>query len=539
MQVFQGIGIVRGIATGKIYEVKRDKAAVEEYSGDVNPSHEWQRILQAKADTETQLAQLAERTGCELGETAASIICAQQFILVDEDFLAVLNEKVWQEKNTATVAVSQAGEQFLSHLKSLDDSYVRARIGDVEDVINRLMDNLRVNTLVPNFTAHVIVVADDLRPSEITQYFSEKVKGFVVRNGTPNSHTAILARMMDVPCIFKAELPQETHLSGREISIDGETGVCYLEADYDTSVMLATKERTEARRRESRSMLRGLPTITKGGKELKLLASISNITELESAIKNDAEGIGLFRSEFLYMGRKDYPTEDELYEVFRKMAEQMAGKKVIIRTMDFSTDKRADYLLSLKENNVVFGFRGIRVSFDHPELFEIELRAIYRAAAYGRVAMMFPLITSVWEVQRIKEMAANARRQLTEAKIATGDVEIGIMIETPAAAIIADMLAKEVDFFSVGTNDLTRFTLAVERTSNQLRQYYDPYHPAVLRMLRMVAESAKRAGIDIGMCGELAADPEITHELIKMGYDELSLPPALILETRERVRDIR
>ncbi len=533
MVVYQGKGVFPGVAFGSIHLLQKLNAIIEDVRVQ-DTDGEWDRFLKGKEDADKQLEALFEKTKRELGEEEANIIDVQRMMLEDGDYNDAVEKLIKEDRCSAPYAVSQAGQQFAEFFASLDDPYMKARATDVRDVSQRMTDTLLGRRTSLQFSQPVIVVAEDLTPSETLQMDKAKIRAFVIRKGSANSHTAILARMMNIPCIVQADIPLEPSLTAKDMIIDGETGMCYLEPDEETGAGLLAKQKEELARKEVLDKLRGMPTVTKSGKTVRLFSNIGSVDDLEAVHANDSEGIGLFRSEFLYLGREDYPTEDELFEAYRKVAEGMGGKQVVIRTLDIGADKKVDYFKLDEEENPALGLRGVRICIDRPELFRTQLRAVYRASAFGNVAVMFPMIASLWEVRRCKEIAADVRGELTEEGIFIGEVELGIMIETPAAVI----LAKEVDFFSVGTNDLTQYTLAIDRQNNKLEQFYDPLHPAVIEMLRKIAGAANENGIWAGICGELAANPAITAELVEMGFDELSVSPVFTLDLRKRIREI-
>lgn len=537
MKVFRGKGVFPGIAFGEVYLLLNRKAAVSDAPAE-DAAAEWERYLSAKKRAADELTALYEKTKAEAGEEAAEIVDVQRLMLEDGDFNESVENMIKQSRHNALYAVSQAGKQFSEIFASMDDAYMKARANDVRDVSLRIENVLLGTSSAYKFDRPVIVVADDLTPSETLQLDKSKVRAFVIRQGSASSHTAILARIMNIPCIVQAELTLESSMSGKEMAVDGERGLCWLEPDEQIRSELTAKQKDERERREQLNAMRGLPTVTGGGRKIMLYANIGEAADLPAVLENDSEGIGLFRSEFLYLGRGDYPSEEELFSAYRSAAEGMNGKRVIIRTLDIGADKKADYFKLDDEENPALGLRGIRVCLERPELFKTQLRAIYRAAAYGNIAMMFPMIVSLWEVRLCKKLAEEAREGLVSEGIEVGEVELGVMMETPASVMEADSLAAEVDFFSVGTNDLTQYTLAVDRQNNKLDRFFDPHHPAVLEMLRIIAKAAVDKGIWAGVCGELAADPAMTKTLLDMGYSELSVSPAYTLELRKRIREM-
>jgi len=537
MTTYRGKGVCPGIAFGHVYLLQKADTAIRQAPSGT-PDQEWTRFLAAKAEADTQLKQLFEKTAAELGEEQAMIIDVQRLMLEDGDFNDAVQQMLQTDHVSAPYAASQAGKQFSDFFAALDDPYMRARSVDVLDISNRLTNVLLDRRQTHIFTGPTVVAAEDLTPSETLQLDRAHIAAFVIRRGSANSHTAILAQTMGIPCLIQTDIPLDPAIDGKEIIVDGATGLCYLEPDQATRAEMTQRQQEAQRRQESLDSLRGLPTVTKSGQAVRLFANIGGVQDIQSVLEHDAQGIGLFRSEFSYLGRADFPSEEELFTVYRQVAEAMGGKQVIIRTLDLGADKKVDYFGLDQEENPALGLRGIRICIDRPEVFRTQLRAIYRASAFGNIAIMFPMITSLWEVLHCKEQAAAVRQELTAQGIALPDVELGIMIETPAAVLIADALAKEVDFFSVGTNDLTQYTLAIDRQNDKLDRFYDPHHPAVLAMLQIVANVASDNGIWAGICGELAADPAMTAALVNMGFDELSVAPALVLEMRKRIRDM-
>ena len=536
MSVYRGKGIVAGVAFGAVH-LLAERGAVDN-SPVKDAASEWARFMAAKEKARRQLDALYEKTEKELGEENAAIIDVQRLMLDDGDFNDAIEKAVKHEHSNAAYAVSESGKQFAEFFAALDDEYMKARATDIRDVADRIVNILLGRGGDLHFDHPVIVVADDLTPSETLQMDKSKVLAFVIRRGSSNSHTAILARTMNIPCLIQTDIPLSPEIHGKEMAVDGESGQCWIEPCEKIRADLAEKQKAQLESRKELSAVSGLPTVTKSGRKIKLFANIGNVEDLSLVLQNDSEGIGLFRSEFLYLGRGDYPGEEDLFQAYREVVGGMNGKQVIIRTLDIGADKQVDYFKLDKEENPALGLRGVRICLERPALFKTQLRAIYRASAFGRVAVMFPMITSLWEVLRCKVMAEEVRQELEEEGIATGDVELGIMIETPASAVIAGTLAKEVDFLSVGTNDLTQYTLAVDRQNSKLERFYDPHHPAVLEMLRIIAEAAAENGIWAGICGELAADPALTKTFINMGYTELSVSPARTLAMRKRIREM-
>ena len=537
MTTHQGKGVCPGITFGKVHLLQNAEEIMESVSAG-NAEQEWERFLNAKAQADRQLEALFEKAKQSIGEEEAMIIDVQRMMLDDGDYNETIESMIKEIHVSAPYAVAQAGQQFSAFFSSLEDPYMKARSTDVNDVSQRLVDTLLGRHKNYNFTEPAIVVAEDLTPSETLQMEKSQIRAFVIRKGSGNSHTAILARTMNIPCVVQADIRLDPKINGKEMIVDGERGVCYLNPSDDIRSDMLDRQKKEIVRMELLENMRGLPTVTKSGRTIRLFSNIGSDKDIDSVLANDSEGVGLFRSEFLYLGRKDFPTEDEQFAAYRKVAEGMGGKQVIIRTLDIGADKKAEYFRLDEEENPALGLRGVRICIDRPDVFRTQLRAIYRASAFGNIAVMFPMITSIWEVLHCRDIAADVCRELAEEGIEVGDVEIGIMIETPAAAISADALAKEVDFFSVGTNDLTQYTLAIDRQNSKLERFYDPHHPAIMEMLSMIARAARSNGIWAGICGELAADLTVTEALVKMGFDELSVSPSDTLELREKIREI-
>ena len=537
MNIYRGKGACPGIAIGKVrllqkFEVEINKIATG------SATQEYERFLTSKAETYNQLEVIFEKTKLELDEESAMIIDVQRMMLNDGDFNGVVENLIKEERCTAEYAVTQAGNQISSAFASLEDPYMSARAADMTDLAQRLVNTLcgRVDNLQLDYPA--IVVADDLTPSETLQMEKSKILAFVTVKGSQNSHTAILARAMGIPCIIQVDISLDFSIDGREIIVNANDGMIYLDPDQGTSSKMLKEQEEGLAHNKLLGSMKGLPTVTKDGRKIRLYSNIGSASDLPSVLENDSEGIGLFRSEFLYLGRNNYPTEDEQFKAYRTVAEGMGGKTVIIRTLDIGADKNAVYFGLEKEENPALGLRGIRICIDRPDIFRTQLRAIYRASAFGNIAIMFPMITSLWEVQRCKEITALVRKELSDECITFGNIQIGIMIETPASVMEADTLAKEVDFFSVGTNDLTQYTLSIDRHNDKLDQFYDPQHPAVMKMLAIVVRAAHENGIWAGICGELASNPAATQALVDMGFDELSVSPIYTLKLRKIIREI-
>ena len=535
--MFKGHGrsVFSGVAIGPVYAFERVSAPARHVPV-LDEATELSRFHTAKETAASQLRALYEKTRREIGEDEAMIIDVQMMMLDDGDYNDAVEEGI-RGRSGADAAVAAARRQFSEFFASLDVPHMKPRAADVRDVSQRLSDILCGREGVPALTEPMVLVADDLTPSETVALDKNNILAFVTRQGSANSHTAILARIMNIPSLVQADVPSGEKLHGRMIAVDGFTGEYFLDPDEATVARLREKRRADTEQRRALDAVRGLPSVTKSGRQVRLYANIGGPEDVPAVLFNDAEGVGLFRSEFLYLGRDDYPSEDEQFEAYRKAAEQMGGKPVIIRTLDIGADKKADYFGLAREENPALGFRAIRICLERPELFKTQLRAIYRASAYGKVAVMFPMIISADETKRALALAAEARAELAARGIVVDEFERGVMIETLADVMVSAELAKLVDFFSVGTNDLTQYTLAIDRQNEQLDKFYDPHHPAVLEMLRVIAQNAHAAGIWAGICGELAADAELTDTFLKMGYDELSVSPPFILELRKRIRD--
>ena len=462
-----------------------------------------------------------------------------QMMLEDLDYLESIENIIRTQEVNAEFAVATTADNFAQMFAAMDDAYMQGRAADVKDVSERVLDILcGVDAGMKEMTEPCIIAADDLAPSETVQLDKSKVLGFATMYGSSNSHTAILARTMNIPAVIGLGEALLAEYDGKMAAIDGFTGTLYIEPDDETMKVMQEKRAKDLEQKALLEQLKGKENVTKSGQKINVYANIGNVSDLGAVLKNDAGGIGLFRSEFLYLENTDFPTEDQQFSVYKQVAESMAGKKVIIRTLDIGADKQVDYFGLDKEDNPALGYRAIRICLTRPEIFKTQLRALYRAAVYGNISIMFPMIISVEEVHKIKEIIAEVKEELKSEGIPfKEDVELGIMIETPASVMVSRELAKEVDFFSVGTNDLTQYTLAIDRQNSKLDQFYDPHHPAVLAMIKMAAESAHAEGAWIGICGELGADLDLTEEFLKMGLDELSVSPAMVLPLRKRIRD--
>ena len=526
--VFSGIAIGKCKVFGKKESfVKRNK--VEDTASEIK------RFSQAKEQAKGQLALLYDKALREVGEANAMIFEVHQMMLDDLDYVESITNMISSQGINAEFAVATTGDNFAEMFAAMDDDYMRERAADVKDISNRVIGILQGEHSQGDLGDEpVILLADDLAPSETVQLDKSKVLSFVTRHGSTNSHTAILARTMNIPALIGVDFPEEAE--GKLAIVDGKKGLFILEPSQDE-----LEEYRELRRQEEQSArllqeLKGQENITKDGKTIQLYANIGGVGDVASVLANDAGGIGLFRSEFLYLESQDYPTEEQQFKAYRTVAENMAGKKVIIRTLDIGADKQVEYFGLEKEDNPAMGYRAIRICLDREDVFKTQLRAIYRASYYGKISIMFPMIISVDEVRRAKAMCEEVKEELKCEGIPFSDVELGVMIETPAAAMISDLLAKEVDFFSVGTNDLTQYTLAIDRQNPKLDAIYNPHHEAVLRMLKMIVDNGHKEGCWVGICGELGADVTLTETFLQMGIDELSVSPSMILRVRDQIR---
>ncbi len=531
MKQGSGLPVFPGVAIGPavVYRKQRRQSVPKE-----DPAAEQKKFDAACVTAKEQLSQLYERAKRELGEEKAAIVEVQMLMLDDLDYLEAVAGEI-AGGASAAAAAAECGESIAQVFALLDDEYMKARAADIRDVSQRVADILSGGGGFHLPEGKFLLIAEDLAPSETIQLPADRILAFVTRKGSSSSHTAILARTLNIPSLVQSDIDLDAAGSCGVAAVDGFTGKWYLDPDADTLNALWIKQAELAADRTALEAYRGRKSVTKCGKQILLCANIGSPADAEAAMKGDAEGVGLMRSEFLYLGRECMPTEEELFAAYRQVAETMQGRPVVVRTLDIGADKQADYLGLPAEENPALGLRGLRVCLTRDEMFRQQLRAIYRASAYGSLSIMFPMVASVWELREAKAMCAEVRRELDAEGYVLGTVPIGVMVETPAAAVIADQLALEADFFSVGTNDLTQYTLAVDRQNASLGRFYDPYHPAVLALLRHIAKCATDAGIWCGICGELGADPKMTKTFIEMGYTELSMAPGRILETRKLV----
>ena len=538
MITIQGKSVFGGVSIGKLMFYKRNEKVIKrEHISDADA--EWKRFEAAKGQAVDQLKELYEKALEDVGEANAMIFEIHQMMLEDLDYLESIENIIRSQEVNAEYAVATTADNFAQMFASMDDAYMQGRAADVKDVSERVLDILcGVSAGVKEMTEPCIIAADDLAPSETVQLDKSKVLGFATMYGSANSHTAILARTMNIPAVIGLGEILSSQYDGKMAVIDGFTGILYVDPDEETLARMQEKRAKDLEQKELLNQLKGKENVTRSGQKINVYANIGNVSDLGAVLKNDAGGIGLFRSEFLYLENSTFPTEEQQFAVYKQVAESMAGKKVIIRTLDIGADKQVDYFKLDKEENPALGYRAIRICLTRPEIFKTQLRALYRAAVYGNLSIMFPMIISVSEVKKIKEIIAQVQAELKAEGIPyKEDVELGVMIETPAAVMISRELAKEVDFFSVGTNDLTQYTLAIDRQNQKLDTFYDPHHPAVLAMIKMAADNAHAEGKWIGICGELGADLELTEEFLKMGLDELSVSPALVLPLRKRIRE--
>lgn len=537
MEQYQGKSVFGGVAIGRIHIFSKGQQQVKRIKVQ-DTEAEKKRYREAVQTAITELQGLYDKALKEVGEANAAIFEMHQMMLEDEDFTESVENIIDSQSVNAEYAVASTGDNFAQMFASMDDEYMRGRAADVKDISERLVSVLNgASRQQMDADEPVIVMAVDLAPSETVQMDKDKVLSFVTTQGSVNSHTAILARTMSIPALIGVDMPLDAELEGKFAIVDGDNGTVYIDPSEDVLAQIQEKKEQAEEKKQLLQQLKGKETITKDGKKIKLYANIGNSKDLAMVLQNDAEGIGLFRSEFLYLEKEDYPTENEQFMVYKMVAETMAGKQVIIRTLDIGADKQCDYFNMDPEDNPALGYRAIRICLTRPEVFKTQLRALYRASAFGNISIMYPMITSVWEVKQIKKIVEEVKEELRAQNIEFGEVAQGIMIETPAAVMISRELAKEVDFFSIGTNDLTQYTLAIDRQNPKLDDFYDAHHPAVLKMIHMVAQNAHAEGIWAGICGELGADLELTEQFLQMGIDELSVSPGRILPIRKIVRE--
>ena len=533
MQIYNGKSVFGGIAIGKISVYQKKEQQVKRVKID-DPEQEMARYEKAKAEGIKQLQGLYDKALREVGEANAAIFEVHQMMMEDDGYNESVENIIRSQGVNAEYAVATTGDNYAQMFSAMDDDYMRERAADVRDISERLLTILNgEETGAVDADEQKIIVAEDLAPSETVQLDKDKVLSFVTMKGSLNSHTAILARTMAIPALVNTSVSLESEIDGRLGIVDGANGTFYVDPDEATLAEMKKRQEEDLSRKQLLLTLKGKENVTLDGQKVMLYANIGNIKDLATVIQNDAGGIGLFRSEFIYLEKEDFPTEEEQFQIYRQVAQTMAGKRVIIRTLDIGADKQCDYFHMEHEENPALGCRAIRICLTRPEIFKTQLRALFRASAFGKIAIMYPMITSVQEVRKIKEIVEEVKAELTSQGVEFGNPEQGIMIETPAAAIISDDLAKEVDFFSIGTNDLSQYTMAIDRQNPQLDLFFDPHHPAVLRMISLVVENAHKAGIWAGICGELGADQSLTKEFLAMGVDELSVSPGSILPLRK------
>ena len=536
MEKFAGKSIFRKVAIGKIFFYEKNTAVVKRTKIE-DAKTELDRFEHAKETAKAQLQNLYEKALQEVGDSGAAIFEVHMMMIDDLDYNGSIQNMIESQSVNAEYAVAMTGDNFSTMFAEMDDDYMKARAADVKDISERLVSVLSgVDNDMGNLDEPVILVADDLAPSETVQMDKSKLLAFVTEHGSSNSHTAILARTMNIPAIIGVPIKKEWH--GHMAIVDGYAGCVIIDPDEEE---IEKAQKADAEEEEKQKLLRALKgekTITKDGKEIHLYANIGSVADTAAVLMNDAEGIGLFRSEFLYLESDTYPTENEQFNAYKTVAENMAGKKVIIRTLDIGADKQVDYFELDKEENPALGYRAIRICLTRQEVFKTQLRALLRASAYGNISIMFPMIIAVDEVRKIKQILKEVKDELREQGIPFKDVEIGVMIETPAAVMVSEQLAQEVDFFSIGTNDLTQYTLAIDRQNPKLDEFYDAHHPAVLKLIQMAIENGHKGGAWVGICGELGADLELTETFLRMGVDELSVSPTFVLPIRNRVRSL-
>ncbi len=539
MNKYTGKSVFGGIAIGKIMVYEKGEHQVKRVKV-TDAEAEKNRYYEAVETAFKQLGELHDKALREVGEANAAIFEIHQMMLEDDDYKESVEHIIESQMVNAEYAIAQTGDNFSQMFAAMDDEYMRGRAADVKDITERLLGILSGNTgSGVDVDEPVIMVAEDLAPSETVQMDKSKILSFVTQKGSVNSHTAILARTMGIPALIGSDIVIDESLNGKQGVVDGTSGVVYIEPDEATLSAMQEEQRKDNEKKALLQELKGKEDVTLDGKKIKLYSNIGNIKDLANVIANDAAGIGLFRSEFIYLESDTFPTEEEQFNIYRTVAESMAGKPVIIRTLDIGADKQCDYFGLDKEDNPALGLRAIRICLTRPEIFKTQLRALYRASAYGNISIMYPMIISEQEVDKIKVIENEVKAELTEQGIEFGNPKSGIMIETPAAVIMSRQLAKKVDFFSIGTNDLTQYTLAIDRQNTKLDDFYDAHHPAILAMIRMVVENAHAEGIWAGICGELGEDTTLTEEFLKMGVDELSVSAGKVLAVRKVIRETR
>lgn len=539
MQRFQGKSVYKGIAMGPVVVLKKNDYQVKRTRIE-DPEAEAKRVTEAVEKSQDQLGRLYDKAVKEVGEASAAIFEVHQMMLEDEDYLEAIQNMIQTEQVNAEYAVAVTGDNFAEMFAAMDDDYMKARSADIKDISERLVRNLSgqedtdLSSIEPS-----VIVADDLSPSETVQMDKDKILAFVTVHGSTNSHTAILARMMNIPALIGVEMDLDELKTGMTAVVDGFQGQVIFEPDEEVKAETLTRMQEEEEKLKLLQELKGKENITLDGHKINIYANIGSVGDIGYVMENDAGGIGLFRSEFLYLGRNDFPTEEEQFQAYKQAVQMMAGKKVIIRTLDIGADKQVDYFNLGNEDNPAMGYRAIRICLKQPDIFKTQLRALLRAAVYGNLSIMYPMITSTEEVKRIYEIVTEVEEELKAQEIQYKIPEQGIMIETPAAVMISDRLAEMVDFFSIGTNDLTQYTLAIDRQNEKLDDFYNPHHEAILRMIQMVVDNAHKCGKWAGICGELGADATLTEQFVRMGLDELSVAPSMVLKLRKIVREMK
>ena len=534
-QEYKGKPVFKGIALGPVTVLKKQDVQVKREKAE-DPESEIKKVEEAVETSKKQLQHLYEKALSEVGEASAAIFEVHQMMLEDEDYQDAIRNMIRTERVSASYAVAVTGDNFAEMFAAMDDDYMQARAADVKDISNRLVENLNGNSIGMEAGEEAsIIVADDLTPSETVQLDKEKILGFVTVHGSSNSHTAILARMMNIPAMIGTEMDLDKLENGMTAVLDAFAGTFITEPTEEQCAAAKEKMQEEEEKEALLQKYKGKETCTKNGKKVHLYANIGNVGDIPSVLENDAEGVGLFRSEFLYLGREDFPTEEEQFHAYRQVLQTMAGKKVIIRTLDIGADKQVDYFGLGEEENPAMGYRAIRICLKQPEIFKTQLRALLRAAVYGNLSVMYPMITSEEEVAKIQKIVKEVENELTKEGVPYQIPEQGIMIETPAAVMVSDELAQMVDFFSIGTNDLTQYTMAIDRQNAKLDDFYNAHHKAIIRMIRMVTENAHKHGKWVGICGELGADLELTDTFMEIGVDELSVAPSMVLKLRKQI----
>ncbi len=537
MIVREGKSVFKGVAIGSIFVYRKAEKAVNKVEIE-DTAAELTRFQAAKEKAMEQLKGLYEKARVDVGEEEAMIFDVHQMLLDDLDYNESIIGIIENDKMNAEYAVFMTGEQMAAMFLSMDDDYMRGRAADIHDISDRLISILNGTQVSPEAMPEpVIIVAEDLAPSETVQFDKSKLLAIVTQKGSANSHTAILARTMNIPSLVTTDIEIDQEYHGRQAVVDGFAGLIYIDPDEATMAKMVEKKKKADEQRALLQEMKGKETVTQAGKHIHLYSNIGGVDDVDAVLENDGEGIGLFRSEFLYLECDDYPSEEVQFEAYKTVLSKMNGKKVIIRTLDIGADKQIDYFELPKEENPALGYRAIRICLTREEVFKTQLRALFRASAFGNLGIMFPMIISVKEIEKIKEIVEEVKLELAREDVAVGEVELGIMIETPAAAVISDLLAPHVDFFSIGTNDLSQYTLAIDRQNQSLDNFFDPHHEAILRLIQMTIENAHKYGAWCGICGELGADMELTARFVQMGIDELSVSPGYTLELRKRIRE--